>query len=116
MLPFRLDEITSKDTAVKTGSGNHGMASQACHDLHLVDSRLRLQKGSMYMAVESSKFSTGKAYQSEGFRVRTPEQQSNLTRKHCASKQTVRGATYRLGVPQQESLLANQSCSANMLH
>ena len=29
-------------TAVKTGSVKHGMASQAWHDLHLVDNRLSL--------------------------------------------------------------------------
>ncbi|CAK9108376.1 unnamed protein product [Durusdinium trenchii] len=70
MLPFRLDEITSKDTAVKTGSVKHGMPLQACHNLHLLDNRLRLHSGSIHLAVERCKMCAGHAYQPEGFHVR----------------------------------------------
>ncbi|CAK9078172.1 unnamed protein product [Durusdinium trenchii] len=99
MLPFRLDEITSKDTAVKTGSVKHGMPLQACHNLHLLDNRLRLHSGSIHLAVEMCKMCAGHAYQPEGFHVRhlnisigrLPCQNAStakhLTRKHSASKQ-----------------------------
>ena len=42
-------------------------------------------RGSMHVAVERCKMCTGHAYQPEGFHVRTPQQQSKLTRKHSAS-------------------------------
>ena len=114
MLPFRLDELTSKDTAVKTGSVKHGMLLQACRNLHLLDNRLRLHRGSMHVAVKRCKTCTGRAYQPEGFHVRTPQQQGNLTRKHSASKQPG-GAPLTDFVSPNKKLLANQRCSAIML-
>ena len=70
MLPERLDEITSKHTAVKTGSVKHGMPVQAYHNLHLLDNRLRLHSGSIHVAVERRKMCAGHAHQPEGFHVR----------------------------------------------
>ena len=46
--------MMSTNTALKTGSVKHGMASQSWHDLQLVD-KLSLVDGSMYVAMESSK-------------------------------------------------------------
>ena len=68
-LPFRLDEITSKHAAVKTGSVKHGMASQDCHNLHLLDNKLRLHRCSMHVAVERCKMCTGHACQNNSIIV-----------------------------------------------
>ena len=58
---LKVDEMMSTNTALKTGSVKHGMASQSWRDLHLVDNRLSLVNDSMYVAMKSSKCYTGKA-------------------------------------------------------
>ena len=66
----------STGTAVEMGIVKTGMASQALRDLHLLDSRLNPSNGWMNVALNSSK---------------TPQQQSNLSGKESAGKQTGKG-------------------------
>ena len=63
-------------------------------DLHLLDNRLSLVKGSMYVAMESSNLCTGKALPPGHFDVRRPQQECILAEKHSASSQTIKGVTY----------------------
>ena len=83
MLSWRLDEIVSTKKAVLE-KVKHGTASQAWRDLDLWDNRLSLANDWMYAA----KLCARKAYQSGNVNARMPQQQCNLKRKHCASKQT----------------------------